>query len=693
VQNPAVAAAWQQEGSQPPLYYALAALITAWIDTDDLDAVLWQNPLSNIGNPLASGNKNLIIHTGREAFPWRGTVLAIHLLRWLSLLLQSITVFAVYRLAQEIVCPVPSRTDLALLAVALVVFNPMFLFIAASVNNDNLIVPLATLALLLFIRTLKDGWLSDRRAVLLGVLLGMAALTKLSGLALLPLAAVVLFVVAARRRAWVALLRWGVILALLVVAIAGWWYVRNWLLYGDPTGLNAMLDIAGRRLAPSLRQLLGEFQGFRMSYWGVFGGFNVVAPEPLYWFYDALASAGLLGWIPLALRLRGSDRRRQVELMLLLAAWLLIVLVSLFRWTSQTYASQGRLIFPASGAVAIWLAFGLAGWLPRRWQGRAAVAVSAALGLIALALPFTTIAPAYARPPLLTAAQVPSAARRSDTIHADTLRLLAFDLPRQTVRPGDTLPVTVYWEAVRRTDQDLSVYVHLLGRRLELAGQIGTYPGLGAYPTSLLQPGHVVADTYPVPVVVSATAPSLLRVDVGLFIYGKGNEAGLPVTDRAGRPTDGLLGVVRLLPHKPVAYTPANPIRFDLGGQVVLLGYDLTPTVVRPADELVLTLYWQALTRLSEDYKVFVHLVSPAGRTVAQGDKEPLDGDWPTWAWEPGYPLRDSYPIRLPSELAAGSYTLQAGLYRLADGWRLPVQGPPGRVQNSAMILGQVDVR
>jgi hypothetical protein len=88
-----------------------------------------------------------------------------------------------------------------------------------------------------------------------------------------------------------------------------------------------------------------------------------------------------------------------------------------------------------------------------------------------------------------------------------------------------------------------------------------------------------------------------------------------------------------------------------------------------------------------------VHLVSPAGRTVAQGDKEPLDGDWPTWAWEPGYPLRDSYPIRLPSELAAGSYTLQAGLYRLADGWRLPVQGPPGRVQNSAMILGQVDVR
>ena len=35
IQDPAVESLWAQEGSQPPLYYALAALATSWIDTSD----------------------------------------------------------------------------------------------------------------------------------------------------------------------------------------------------------------------------------------------------------------------------------------------------------------------------------------------------------------------------------------------------------------------------------------------------------------------------------------------------------------------------------------------------------------------------------------------------------------------------------------------------------------------------------
>ena len=90
VQRPGVEAPWQQEGSQPPGYYALAALVTAWIDTDDLSEVRWLNPMANTGRPLAAGNKNMVIHTEREAFPWRGTALAVHLIRLLSVLLVRI---------------------------------------------------------------------------------------------------------------------------------------------------------------------------------------------------------------------------------------------------------------------------------------------------------------------------------------------------------------------------------------------------------------------------------------------------------------------------------------------------------------------------------------------------------------------------------------------------------------------------
>ncbi len=690
IQRPGVEALWQQEGSQPPAYYVLAALVTVWIDTDDLSTVRWLNPLANIGQPLAAGNKNMVVHTEREAFPWRGTTLAVHLIRFLSVLLGAFAVYLTYRLALEVA---PQRSDLALAASALVAFNPMFLFISGSVNNDNLIVPLATLILCLVVRTLRQGWLGNGRALLLGLLLGLAALTKLSGLALLPLTAAVLVVVAARRRAWGALFRWGALIAVPVLVVAGWWYLRNWQLYGDPTGLNAMLDIAGRRPEPfTFQRLKSEFQGFRLSYWGVFGGFNVIGPQPLYWLYDFLVLAGMAGWAAWLIRRRGQWRSPAAERLLVLAVWVLLVLVALIRWTAQTYASQGRLAFPAIGAVAVLVAFGLAGWLPRRWQGRGLAGVSVALFLLVAAIPFAVIRPAYARPPILREADVPAGVQRSDVTHGGVLRMLGYELPRESVRPGGTVPVTVYWQLTEPTDRNLAVFVHLLGRGWDPVGQVNSYPGLGAYPLSLLRPGDVVRDTYQVPVVVTATAPSLLRVDVGLFDFADPVRGGLPVSDMAGEETCAMLGAVRLLPYTDASDLPQTP-RFDLGGQAALVGYDFPQDVMQPGDTLPITLFWQAQARMPEDYQVFVHLMGPDGRPVAQGDKSPLDGDWPTSAWEPGRTFRDDYQIEIPVDLAPGAYELRVGLYRLADFTRLPVQGPEGRVTDSAIILGQARVQ
>jgi hypothetical protein len=275
------------------------------------------------------------------------------------------------------------------------------------------------------------------------------------------------------------------------------------------------------------------------------------------------------------------------------------------------------------------------------------------------------------------------------------LRLLASELPRDTVRPGDDLPVVAYWESAAETDRDLSVFVQLWTQgkeRLTLAGMTATYPGLGAYPTSLLKPGEVVKDTYRVPVEISATAPSLMQVHLGLFQYGGADEGPLPTLDSAGRPTNGMIGLLRVLPREPARYDVGHPVRFDLGEQVALLGYDLSDESLRAGDALTVTLYWQALARIPEDYKVFVHLVGPGSeeRIAAQSDNVPLDGTWPTWAWEPGHTVQDVTRLDLPADLSPGKYELRAGLYRASDGSRVPVQGPDGRVKDSAMILGQV---
>ena len=144
--DPAVEQPWAQEGSQPPLYYLTAAGLTGWIDTADYEQVTLRNPFARIGVPGATDNVNLMAHPPGQSPAQGGTALAVYLIRWLSILMGTATVYLTWRLAGA---AVPGRPAVALLAAALVAFNPMMLFISASVNNDNLLMLLATLALVL----------------------------------------------------------------------------------------------------------------------------------------------------------------------------------------------------------------------------------------------------------------------------------------------------------------------------------------------------------------------------------------------------------------------------------------------------------------------------------------------------------------------------------------------------------------
>ena len=353
VQDPARKQMWEQEGGQPPLYYAVAAASTFWIDTSDLETRLWRNPYARIGIPLAYGNKNLIVHTAAESFPWRDTTLAVHIVRFLSLLFSAGTVALTFFIARELVPDLSPFPDyLPLIAAAFVAFNPMFLFISASVNNDSLATLLATVALWFCVRLACRG-ARNSQFLELGVVIGFAALTKSSNLALVGLALIVIAWLAYRSHDWRLLFRGSALVVIPVLLIAGWWYARNFVLYGDPLAFNVWLKIAGGRPPQTLLGLLDEFQGFRISFWGNFGGVNVIAPDFVYLILDAITILASIGLVI------GLLRRELPRLLWIPTLWLALVFIALIRWTLLTYASQGRLIFPAIASVGILLAFGL----------------------------------------------------------------------------------------------------------------------------------------------------------------------------------------------------------------------------------------------------------------------------------------------------------------------------------------------
>jgi 4-amino-4-deoxy-L-arabinose transferase-like glycosyltransferase len=725
----------QAEVHQPPLYYALGALATFWIDTGPLTDFVWRNPHAQIGVPTARGNVNMVVHTAAEGFPYRGVTLAVHLVRWLSVLMGAATVLITYCIARQIM---PRRKELAIGAAVINAFNPQFAFISGTINNDNLTVLLCSLALLILVRLVNSGRPSGPMAsdqlgfgyrvsgigywVLLGFVIGLASLTKLTGLMLLPLAAVVLGTAALRQRrlirGFAVFVEWMSMVSIVSLVVGGWWYARNWLLYGDPFGLKIMPILFRTRVyRPSLLELLAEFKGLRMSFWALFGWFNILAEPWLYLAFDGLALLGAVGLLLLVLKQLGASRithhtsrgegrppdhpttQLPITWLLFLFLWIAVVLAGLVRWTQMTHASQGRLMYPAISAISILLFTGLAQWVPQRAVTSLACVLGVAMLAMAVVCPFRYIAPAYARPLLLSGTELekipnPVAFTFEGGAGFHTcpqIKLLGYEVDREVVRPGESFDVTLYWQALAPMERNYSVFVHLLDENdLVLASQ-DTFPGQGTYPTRLWRTGETIADRYTIAVPPTAFTPSLTQLEVGLYEFDSGKR--LAVYGPLGEPLGDNVRFHRIevLPHE--GSDVPNPVHFDFGDKIALIGYALEGRAVRPGEEIHLTLYWEALAEMERDYTVFTHVIGEQDRIWAQVDSQPQGGAAPTSTWSQGQILVDEYHLLVEPDTPRGVYDIEVGLYLAATGERLGLLDEAGNWMDSRILLTKVRVR
>lgn len=685
VQQPGVKTRWEQEGSQPPLYYGLMSLVARWFDTADYAIVDQRNPHAAPGDPSLDANRNLVIHSAAEDFPWRGTTLVVHVLRLISIGLGAITIGCSYALARRLF---PARSSIPIGAAALIAFNPMFLFIAASVNNDNLVIALSSAALYLTVVIYQESKLDQvawlRRAAL-GMVLGAAALTKISGLTLLPVVGLMLTVRHLRRREWRAWLITGALLVMLVAAIAGWWYLRNAQLYGEPLGLETMVAIAGPRTTPqTIGQLVAEFDGFRYSYWALFGAVNIVTVPIAYTIFDAFvlcALIGFVGWLWI------NRRREQAWLMGLLALYALLVFVGVMRWTLMTPASQGRLMFPAIAVIALIL---WTGW-ETLWQSAECRiqnsewvkwTLPAFMLIVATIAPVRDIAPTYAGPIMITPDQVPAAIARLDVDFGSDLRLIGYSTLADAAREG-AAEFTLYWQCVRQPEADLSVFAIVYGRGLREVGKRDAYPYHGLFGTRQCQAGQAFADPYRVRLQAEAMRPTVLRVQIGL--KDRARDVELKPTVK-GQAVSAVIFTAGWLPPDRPAPAPSIEARYRLGDAIELLGYD-APQIDLTARVIRYRLYWRAAKDGAEDYTVFAHLLDERGAQIGQGDSQPFDGDFPTSLWRVGETFVEERSLPITTDAAPENATIALGLYRLADGARLPVIDAAGQAAPDGQIL------
>jgi hypothetical protein len=751
LQPGATSGPWRQEGSQQPLYYALGAVLTFWIDTSDMPEVRQPNPHARAGEITPErDNVNLVIpqrHSQTDAKGvglGSGTVLAVHIVRLFSVLLGVWAVALTWRLVRELF---PKHEWIALTATAVHAFTPMYLFISSSVNNDNLTVPLCSLGMLLMVRRVKhtgggqgqatettNKLLVDKQRyaadLKLGVVLGLAMLTKSSGLGLLPFVAAMLAWESfqlCKTTSWVrsAAHFFAHLVGILTpaLAISGWWYARNLRLYGDLLGWRAFEAVLGTRDVPaSLGQLWAERFAFAAGYWGNFGGLNVPMPDWIYHTLNGLAivaGAGLLAGLGRwavgrdhveddanAHSDAGRPRRWNLTALCpftwrpltaaraLAWAWPVAIFASWIRWATTTWSSQGRLIFPAISMWSLALVLGLSAWIPRqhkRLKPFPAIGISLFLfGLTAAALP-VFIVPAYQPPKALTQATLPPDYVPLSTTFGDTLELLGYRLNTDRAHPDGTLDVELMWRARRPTLDNHTIFIHVLGVGDRIIAQRDSFPGHGLLPTTKFEGDRVWTERHILKIPRTAYTPDRLSVTVGL--YGSETGARVPVSNApsaASASEEATAFTAKFGELTLVSPDNDESIEIRFGDGIVLDDYELSDVIIQTGDPIEVTLDWRCVGPIAHDYTVSLQVIDTHWNKAAQSDTWPLNGERPTTSWEPGETIRERHELIISPDAAPGAYDLRLTLYRVTsngDLEHLPISLTRTGMPTKAIVL------
>jgi 4-amino-4-deoxy-L-arabinose transferase-like glycosyltransferase len=628
-------ATFLRNGAHPPLYYALVAALIAPIDRSDFPAGYDFNLASPKITPGGSGTSpNLLIHTAREDFPFRNTALAGHLARLVSIALGTLTVLGVFCVARRLL----RDERLVLLSTAFVAFIPQFVYGAALVNNDALAACAATWLLYALLRLMRDDrW---RWTLLSGVLLGITLLAKIGMIAVLPIPAVALGLDVLRntqrgslkQRMTYGVVRGAVIYGLALL-IAGWWYARNFALYGDPLMWREWQVLTGTgRVPPTPLDFLHDMLGFFGLFWADFSLRVDRVLWPIFGVIVAAATAGLI---------RRAIRRQWPALdwsgLLVTLAWLGLLIATVVRYSFNIYDIHGRLLYPALAPIGVLLALGLSGWPRSKWVMGSALTIIVSIAVIA---PFVIIQPAYARP---IVSALPDGAIKN-SVQFGEVELLGYQVKTDRVKTGEPIEVVTYWRKNGADAASPSGVIALLRPDGQIAGRSEMLLGSDAYPGQAWQPGEIVATRFRVP--TQADRPTVATAQLHL-----GDQA---------------VDMGRVVVWADRACETDRVVDITFGGSIKLIGYRIeegaTPRIV---------LCWQALKPTSIDYTVFVHV--PDGSSVIGGDGQPVGSDYPTSVWQPGEVIEDVHLLPVGAGLRIPRASI--GLYRLDTGERLTIDG------------------
>jgi len=136
-----------------------------------------------------------------------------------------------------------------------------------------------------------------------------------------------------------------------------------------------------------------------------------------------------------------------------------------------------------------------------------------------------------------------------------------------------------------------------------------------------------------------------------------------------------------------------RPAPITFGGEVALLGYDLSREAVPSGGRLWITTYWHraAPQQLTRKYVFLLSLRNPAGLPVVEAPLGP-GPDLPTDIWPQGLYISERWPLDVPTGTPPGAYTLALRAHDPDAGRDLEATDPAGNPLTTYAPVGTLEV-
>ncbi len=137
----------------------------------------------------------------------------------------------------------------------------------------------------------------------------------------------------------------------------------------------------------------------------------------------------------------------------------------------------------------------------------------------------------------------------------------------------------------------------------------------------------------------------------------------------------------------------ARAAPFLFGGNIQSLGY-IQPRAAAPGEDLKISLCWQAIAPVSQNYPVRLEIVGPDGQGYGGLETYPGRGNYATSLWAVNTPFCDQYAVNIGKAIPAPSLAgLRVSLLNGVGGEKLPLTNLAGASPEDAAIWIPVKVQ